>query len=83
MQWQIPSRFLLCSVEKDVVDNALPYLVRVPMSALETKTKGVAWRNVPVTYILMQQNYSVPRVYRDLMLEKMKKRGCAVEDEGF
>ena len=44
-------------------DKGLRYLVRFPMEAYRTKTRGDAWRRVAVTYVLMQEDYTVPRVY--------------------
>ncbi|KAI9643115.1 hypothetical protein NHQ30_008850 [Ciborinia camelliae] len=70
-------------VEKDVVDKGLSHLVRSPLSAFEAKTKGDAWRNVPVTYIMTQQDYSLPRVYQDLMLEKVRKEGVVLKTEDY
>jgi len=78
-----PVLMFLGGVEKDVVDKALPHLVRFPMSAFETQTKGAAWRSVPVTYILTQQDYSVPRAYQDLLLEKVRKEGVSLKTEDF
>ena len=48
-------------VDKEVIDKALPDLVRFPMSALTTTTKGSAWRSVPATYVYeyTQQDCSV------------------------
>ncbi|KAF5869608.1 putative prolyl aminopeptidase protein [Botrytis fragariae] len=78
-----PSLSFLGGVEKDIIDKALPNLVRSPMSAFESKTKGDAWRKVPVTYILTQQDYSVPRPYQDLMLEKVKSEGIVIKTEDY
>ncbi|KAF7946472.1 hypothetical protein EAE96_009470 [Botrytis aclada] len=78
-----PVQLFLGSVEKDIVDKALLHLVRSPLSAFETKTKGDAWRKLPVTYILTQQDYSVPRPYQDLMLEKVKKEGVSVKTQDY
>ncbi|KAM0165434.1 hypothetical protein ACHAPG_000105 [Botrytis cinerea] len=78
-----PSLLFLRGVEQDIVDKELPNLVRSSMSAFETKTKGDAWRRVPVTYILTQQDYSVPRPYQDLMLEKVKSEGVVLKTEDY
>ncbi|KAM0183737.1 hypothetical protein ACHAPF_000179 [Botrytis cinerea] len=78
-----PSLLFLRGVEQDIVDKELPNLVRSSMPAFETKTKGDAWRRVPVTYILTQQDYSVPRPYQDLMLEKVKSEGVVLKTEDY
>ncbi|KAF7905208.1 uncharacterized protein EAF01_005729 [Botrytis porri] len=78
-----PSLLFLGSVEQDIVDKALSNLVRSPMSAFEAKSKGDAWRRVPVTYILTQQDYSVPRLYQDLMLEKVKSEGVVIKTKDY
>ncbi|KAF7896212.1 hypothetical protein EAF00_006226 [Botryotinia globosa] len=78
-----PSLSFLGGVEYNIVDKALPHLVRSPMSAFEAKTKGDAWIRVPVTYVLTQQDYSVARPYRDLMLEKVKSEGVMIKTEDY
>ncbi|TVY43897.1 hypothetical protein LOCC1_G003845 [Lachnellula occidentalis] len=70
-------------VEQQIVDQALPHLVRSPLSMFHTETKGSAWRTVPATYILTQQDYSVPRVYQDIMLAKVKKEGVVLKTEDY
>ncbi|TVY29754.1 hypothetical protein LHYA1_G002033 [Lachnellula hyalina] len=70
-------------VEQRVVDEALPHLVRSPLSMFHTETKGSAWKIVPATYILTQQDYSVPRVYQDIMLSKVKKEGVVLKTEDY
>ncbi|KAF7940679.1 uncharacterized protein EAE97_006865 [Botrytis byssoidea] len=66
-----PSLSFLGGVEQNIVEKALPNLVRSPMSAFETKTKGDAWRRVPVT------------PYQDLMLEKVKSEGVVIKTEDY
>lgn len=78
-----PVQLFFGSVDKDVVNKALPHLVRSPMSAFTTETKGSAWRRVPATYVFTQQDYSVPRVYQDLMVEKVKKEGVVLRTEDY
>ncbi|KAI9372187.1 Alpha/Beta hydrolase protein [Aspergillus egyptiacus] len=53
----------------------LLYLVRSPLSALQASTVGDAWRRLPVTYVMTTKDYSVPRVYQDLMLKKVAEEG--------
>ncbi|TVY83159.1 hypothetical protein LSUE1_G006944 [Lachnellula suecica] len=78
-----PVQLFFGGVESGATWQGLQHLVRSPMNAFETETRGEAWRRVPVTYILTQQDYAVPRVYQDLMLEKVKGRGCGCEDGGL
>lgn len=78
-----PVQLFFGSVDNDVVNKALPHLVRSPMSAFTTETKGSAWRRVPATYVFTQQDYSVPRVYQDLMVEKVKKEGVVLRTEDY
>lgn len=70
-----PVQLFFGGVEKEVVDQALLHLVRSPMSAFTAETMGSAWRIVPVTYVFTRQDYSVPRVYQDIMVEKVRKEG--------
>ncbi len=70
-----PVQLFYGGIDQEVVDKALPHLVRFPMSALTTATKGSAWRSLPVTYVYTQQDYSVPSVYQDIMIEKVRKEG--------
>jgi len=78
-----PVQLFFGGMEKDDVDKAMPHLVRFPMSAFKTKTNGSAWKNLPVTYILTQQDYSVPRFYQDFMLEQVRKEGVDLETEDY
>jgi hypothetical protein len=66
-----------------VVDQARDTLVRFPMSALKTPAQGSAWRVVPVTYALTQQDYAVPRNYQDLMLQKIRGAGIHPRTEDY
>ncbi|MCJ1232805.1 hypothetical protein MMC14_000759 [Varicellaria rhodocarpa] len=70
-------------VTQEVVDKSLSHLVRCPMSAFTTETVGTAWRNVPVTYIFTSQDYSVPRVYQNLMVERVRRDGVILRTEGY
>ncbi|CAG8974879.1 hypothetical protein HYALB_00000494 [Hymenoscyphus albidus] len=80
---QNPAQMFLGGVDQEIVDKALPHLVRSPMSAFETETKGSSWKTVPVTYILTQQDASVSRVYQEIMLEKVKKAGVVIKTEDY
>lgn len=64
-------------MERGIADKALPHLVRSPMFAFEKKSKRDAWRKLPVTHVLTQQDYSVSRPCQDLMLEKVRNK-CVV-----
>ncbi|MCJ1252158.1 hypothetical protein MMC30_009397 [Trapelia coarctata] len=70
-------------VDKAVVDTALPYLVRSPMSAFTAETTGSAWWRVPVTYVFTQQDYSVPRMYQDIMVEKVRQERVLLRTEEY
>lgn len=72
------------SVSKDTIDSALLSLVRFPRSALMAPVgRGVAWRSIPVTYVLTQKDYGVPRVYQDIMLSKVRDEGVKLRTEDF
>lgn len=77
-----PVQLFFGGVDSEVVSQALPHLVRSPMSAFTTETAGSAWRRLPVTYVFTQQDYSVPRVYQDLMVGKVREEG-GTEDQGL
>ena len=57
-------------VEKDSADQALRHLVRFPLSALKTPSKGEAWRRIPTTYAFTCMDYGVPARYQDMMLRR-------------
>lgn len=78
-----PVQLFFGGVDKEVVDKALPHLVRSPMSAFTTETKGSVWRSVPISYVFTQQDYSVPRVYQDIMVEKVRKDGVVPRTEDY
>ncbi|KAI9823830.1 MAG: hypothetical protein M1819_001131 [Sarea resinae] len=80
---QDPVQMFFGGVDKEVVGQALPHLVRSPMSAFTTETKGAAWRIVPTTYVFTQQDYAVPRVYQDIMTEKVRKEGVVLRTEDY
>ncbi|OJJ57341.1 hypothetical protein ASPSYDRAFT_46488 [Aspergillus sydowii CBS 593.65] len=72
------------SVSKDTIDSALLSLVRFPRGALTASVEGgAAWRSIPVTYVLTQKDYGVPRVYQDIMLSKFKGAGVELRTEDF
>lgn len=70
-----PVLLFLGGVDQDRVQEALVHLVRSPMAAFMAPTEGDAWRRVPVTYVLTQEDYSVPRVYQDIMIRKVQEDG--------
>ena len=78
-----PVQLFFGDVNKETVDEALLHLVRSPMSAFTSETKGSTWRSVPVTYIFTQQDYSVPRVYQDIMVDKIRKEGVVLRTEDY
>lgn len=53
------------------------------MFAFEKKSKGDAWRKLPVTHVLTQQDYSVPRPCQDLMLEKVRNKCVVAKTENY
>ncbi|KAL2869730.1 alpha/beta hydrolase [Aspergillus lucknowensis] len=73
------------SVEKETIDEALKTLVRFPRESLTTPTAtaGVAWRDIPTTYVLTQKDYSMPRTYQDIMLAKVKSEGVDLRTKDF
>ncbi|KAL4947725.1 alpha/beta-hydrolase [Aspergillus filifer] len=73
-----PVLLFLGDVDEDKVETAKPHLVRSPLAAFHTETAGDAWRRLPVTYVATTKDYSVPRVYQDLMLKKLKDEGVEV-----
>ncbi len=53
------------------------------MSALTTATTGSAWRSVPITYVYTRQDYSVPSVYQDIMIENVRSEGVVPRIEKY
>ena len=54
-----PVQLCFGSRDPEVMDKALLYLVRSPMSVFMMETTGSAWRCVPVAYMFTQQNYYI------------------------
>ena len=65
--------------EQIIVDKALPHLVRFPDVCLHTPTTGAAWKIIPTTYVSTVADYSVPKIYQDVMLGKVQKAGVEVK----
>ncbi|KAF2491386.1 alpha/beta-hydrolase [Lophium mytilinum] len=63
-----------------VVEKGVAGLVRFPMSAMEVKVEGEAWREVPSTYVYTSEDYGVPGVYQGIMMERVKGRGVEVRE---
>ncbi|OJJ96962.1 hypothetical protein ASPACDRAFT_124946 [Aspergillus aculeatus ATCC 16872] len=73
-----PVQLFLGDCDEKQVAAALPHLVRSPLSAFHTQSGGDAWRRLPVTYLTTTKDYSVPRVYQDLMLKHVAEDGVTV-----
>lgn len=72
-----PALWFYGGVEKDFVEKELvPNLVRLPLSIIHAKTSGEAWKKVPVTYVLTEQDYAVPKIFQDLMLQRAREEGA-------
>ena len=70
-------------MEKADVDAALPHLVRHPLSTFKEETKGRAWMTVPATYVVTIQDHAAPKIYQDIMLEKVKNAGVKLRVEEY
>ncbi|KAJ0424605.1 alpha/beta-hydrolase [Aspergillus carlsbadensis] len=73
-----PVLLFLGDVDEDKVEAAKPHLVRSPLSAFHAETVGDAWRRLPVTFVATTKDYSVPRVYQDLMLKRVEGEGVGI-----
>ncbi|KAL3264231.1 hypothetical protein ABHI18_000975 [Aspergillus niger] len=73
-----PVQLFLGDCDEAQVAEAVKHLVRSPLSAFQTPAVGDAWRRAPVTYVSTTKDYSVPRVYQDLMLNRVKAEGVDV-----
>jgi pimeloyl-ACP methyl ester carboxylesterase len=67
----------------DLIKVAEKHLVRHPLSAFKEQMKGDAWKRFPVLYVMTQNDWGVPRVYQEIMLEKVKKEGVEVRIEDY
>ncbi|KAI9044723.1 alpha/beta hydrolase [Aspergillus affinis] len=70
-----PVLMFLGGVDRTLIDEALSHLVRSPHDVFMTPAEGDAWKKIPGTYVLTQNDYSVPRIYQDLMLKKVREDG--------
>ncbi|KAJ5633203.1 alpha/beta-hydrolase [Penicillium lividum] len=70
-----PVQLFLGDCDETQIAAALPHLVRSPLSAFETPSSGDSWRRLPVTYVTTTKDYSVPRVYQDIMLKHVDEEG--------
>ncbi|PYH92043.1 alpha/beta-hydrolase [Aspergillus ellipticus CBS 707.79] len=66
-------------VDTEKIQEGLPHLVRSPLGAFEVKSVGDGWKKLPVTYVTATKDYSVPRVYQDLMLKRVAAEGVEVK----
>lgn len=73
-----PVQLFLGDCDEAQVEAALPHLVRSPQSVFETPSSGDCWRRLPVTYVTTTKDYSVPRVYQDVMLKHVEEEGVKV-----
>ncbi|RAL16633.1 uncharacterized protein BO97DRAFT_431477 [Aspergillus homomorphus CBS 101889] len=60
------------------VATVLSHQVRSLLSVFETPSSGDSWRRLPVMYDTMTKDYSVSRVYQDIMLKYVKEGGWSV-----
>lgn len=68
-----PGLWFYGGVDKKVIDEELvPRLVRLPLSVIHAKTSGDAWKRLPVTYVFTTDDYSVPRSFQDLMIDRVR-----------
>ncbi|RAH81717.1 alpha/beta-hydrolase [Aspergillus japonicus CBS 114.51] len=73
-----PVQLFLGDCDAEQIAAARPHLVRSPLSAFHTPGSGDAWRRLPVTYVTTTKDYSVPRVYQDIMLKHVAAQGVEV-----
>jgi pimeloyl-ACP methyl ester carboxylesterase len=78
-----PKTLFFSDAESADGDAALPLLVRSPLSAFNAPAEGDCWKRAPVTYVLTSQDYSVPRPYQDIMLERAEKEGVVIKKEDY
>jgi pimeloyl-ACP methyl ester carboxylesterase len=73
-----PVLLFLGDVDEARIEATKPHLVRSPLSAFHAETVGDAWRRLPVTFVATTKDYSVPRVYQDLMLKRVAEEGVEI-----
>ncbi|KAL2784038.1 alpha/beta-hydrolase [Aspergillus keveii] len=73
-----PVLLFLGDVDEAQIEAAKPHLMRSPLAAFHAETVGDAWRRLPVTFVATTKDYSVPRVYQDLMLKRVKGEGVEI-----
>jgi hypothetical protein len=78
-----PGQMFFSSQNPDLIKAVEPHLVRHPLSAFKEQMKGDAWKRLPVTYVMTQNDWGMPRVYQEIMLEKVKKEGVEVRIEDY
>ena len=65
-------------MDKKDVEPLLSLLVRHPLASFRARTTGQGWRRTPATYAETLQDWSVPKIYQDLMLKKAKEDGVTL-----
>ncbi|KAJ5579971.1 uncharacterized protein N7459_005956 [Penicillium hispanicum] len=67
------------NADAQVVDAALASLVPFPESAFHCPTAGSSWRTVPTTYVSTTKDYTVPHIYQEIMLGRVREEGVEVK----
>ena len=75
--------FLNGDRREELFKLAEPHLVRHPLETFEAKTSGDAWSKVPATYAMTLQDHSVPKMYQDIMLSRVKEEGVELRIEEY
>ncbi|PVI04226.1 alpha/beta-hydrolase [Periconia macrospinosa] len=70
-------------ISSEIVKEALPLLVRSPLSAFNAPAKGDLWKKLPITYVHTLADYGVPHAYQTLMVDRAEKGGADLEKHSY
>ncbi|KAB8232399.1 alpha/beta hydrolase [Aspergillus alliaceus] len=78
-----PGKWFFGGLEEGMIRELVGRLVRFPVGVIRARTEGDAWRRVPVTYVVTERDYAVPRMFQNLMLKEVKREGVEVQTQVF
>ncbi|KAF1957680.1 alpha/beta-hydrolase [Byssothecium circinans] len=69
--------------EPGILEHALLFLVRSPLSAFNAPAQRDTWKKLPVTYVHTLKDYAVPMSFQTIMVELVEKEGVRLAKKTF
>ena len=58
-------------------------VVKLPLAAFETPVAHEAWRDIPVTYVMCEDDNTVPPFLQRMLVDRLREAGVALEVESW